>query len=443
MIGRAALALLALLFTLSAFASPQGDITAIVERYYKTDEPGAVVLAVHDGKVVFRDARGLADLELRTPLRPEMLLRIGSITKQFTAAAILKLAANGKLALGDPLSKYVPGFPDSVTLEHLLTHTAGVAEYTPMPEYRTQLRQEATVEEIVALIRAQPLEFVPGTQFKYTNSAYFLLGAAIEKITGETFAAHLKKSVLDPAGLTSTRLDSLTDIIPNRVRGYDRDANVLRNATLYSPSRAYAVGGLLSTVDDLRRWNERAIADPQLARAFSTYKLAEGKSTGYGYGWFLNELEGQRVIEHGGDIPGFSAHVLTIPEQKIFVAVLTNDAQRTPRPDFVATKIALVLAGKKYEPVALATPLSSDALDRLTGTYKSASGAERRVLREGNKLFIERVGGRRSEVIPSSATTFFYPDAFLSVEFTSDGVLVLRNRGTEIDRASKVTTTTP
>ncbi|HEX8251822.1 MAG TPA: serine hydrolase domain-containing protein [Thermoanaerobaculia bacterium] len=439
---RRALFLLSLLVCFAAHATPaeQADIRALLDRYYKADEPGAVVLAVRDGEVIVREPRGLADLELRTPLRPDMLLKVGSITKQFTAAAILKLAGENKLALSDPLSKYVSGFPDTLTIEQLLTHTSGVAEYTPIPEYRTNLRQEITTDAMVALVRAQPLEFTRGTQFKYTNSAYFLLGAAIEKITGESFGTYLKRAVLEPAGLTSTRMDSLTEIIPNRVRGYDRDAGVLRNATIYSPSRAYAVGGLLSTVDDLRRWNEQAIANPQLARAFTVHKLADGKSTGYGFGWFINELEGARVIEHGGDIPGFTAHVLHIPEKKVFVALLSNDAQHVPRPDFIATKIALVLLGAKYEPIAIS--LGADALDRVVGTYKSASGTERHVFREGTRLYIERVGGRKSEVLPSSATTFYYPDTFLSVELQGD-VLILRNRNTEIDRATRVTSSKP
>ena len=426
-------------FALGALGSPREDARAILDRYYKADEPGAVVLAVRDGETVLREARGLADVELRTPLRPDMLIKIGSISKQFTAAAVLKLASDGKLAVTDPLSKYVSGFPDTLTLEHLLTHTGGVAEYTAIPEYHAALRQDAAPEEIVTLIRAKPLEFAPGAQYKYTNSAYFLLGAAIEKAAGEPLASYVKKAVLDPAGLTSTRVDSLTEIIPNRARGYDRDAKGIRNATLYSPTRAFAVGGLLSTVDDLRRWNERVVADPLLTRALTAHTL-NGKSTGYGYGWFVNSLEGARVIEHGGDLPGFTAHVLTVPEQKVFVALLSNDAHHQPRADFIATKIALVLMGKKYEPVAIAADAA--ALDRVVGTYRSAAGAERRVFREGSKLYIERAGGRRSEVLPSGATTFFYPDSFLTAEIDGD-TLVLRNRSTEIDRATRVTERQP
>lgn len=398
-----------------------------LSRYYPADQPGAIVLATRDGKVVMSEAHGLADVELRTPLRTDMVMKLGSITKQFTAAAILQLAHDKKLALSDPLSKYVDGFPDTITIEHLLTHSAGVAEYTPIPEYAAALRQDAKPEEIIALIRARPLEFTPGTQFKYTNSAYFLLGAVIEKASGESYASYLKKAVLDPAGLRHTRLDSLTEIIPNRAKGYQREGDTLRNATVYSPTRAWSVGGLLSTVDDLRRWNEYAVANPLYQPAFTAHQ------NNYGYGWFISDLEGAKVIEHGGDIPGFSAHVLTIPEKKIFVAVLSNDAQHTPRPDFVATKIALDLLGKPYDPVAIS--LAADALEKFVGTYKSANGVERRVSREGTKLFIERVGGRRSEVVPMARDTFFYPDTFLSVQFDGN-TMILRNRGAEIDRAT-------
>lgn len=430
---RLTLLLLSLLLSFAcATARPPASPASILDRYYKADEPGAIVLAVRDGHVVMREGRGLADLELGTPLRTDMVMKLGSITKQFTAAAILTLADEGKLSLQDPLSQYVSGFDDAVKLEHLLTHTAGVAEYTPMPEYRAALRQDAAVEEIVALIRSKPLEFVPGAQFKYTNSAYYLLGAVVEKASGQPYASYLQNAVLKPAGLTQTRLDSLTEIIPNRAKGYDRDANGIRNATIYSPTRAYSVGGLLSTLDDLRRWNEHAVANPRLQAAFTR------QPSGYGYGWFINELEGAKVIEHGGDIPGFSAHVLTIPDRRIFVAVLSNDAQHTPRPDFVATKIALSLLGKPYEPVAIALP--AEALDAFTGIYKNAAGTKRQVTREGTKLFIERTGGRRSEIVPMSADTFFYPDTFMSVQFAREGeamVMVLRNREVEVDRATR------
>jgi D-alanyl-D-alanine carboxypeptidase len=413
---------LSLLLCLFASASVSSALLAQAEA----PAPGTVIFAVRDGETIVREATGFADVELRTPLRADMLFRTGSITKQFTAAAILKLAADGKLALADPLTKYVSGFPETITLEHLLTHTAGVFEYTRIPEYHAALRQEATVDEIVALIRAKPLEFEPGTKYAYTNSAYFLLGAVIENVTGESYASYLKKAVLDPAGLTQTRMDSLTEIIPNRARGYDRDANGVRNATIFSPSRAFSVGGLLSTVDDLKRWNEYAAAN--LQRAFTPSKLSS-----YGYGWFISDLEGARVIEHGGDIPGFTAHVLMIPEKKIFVAVWSNDAHRTPRPDFIATKLALQLLGKPYAPKAIALP--AEALQRFVGTYKSASGAERRVTLEGGKLFVARTGGRRSEIVPMSGDAFFYPDSFLSVQFLDGNVMVLRNRNTELDRA--------
>lgn len=430
---------LALSLLLAAAPSEQ-RIPQLLERHYPANEPGAVVLVEQDGKTLLRRAYGLADVELQTPLRPEHLLKVGSISKQFTSVAVLKLVHAGKLALDDKAAKHLPGFPHDVTIEQLLTHTSGVTEYTAIPEYHAALRQDATVDEIVGLIRARPLAFAPGTKYQYTNSAYFLLGAIVEKASGVTLSEFLRREVLEPQGLASTRVDALEEIIPNRARGYQRAGGKIRNATLYSPTRAFSVGWLLSTVDDLSKWN-RAPHDGKVlpaalrTRAFTSARLPDGTLTNYGLGWFVNMLEGARVIEHGGDIPGFSSHVLSIPEQKIFVAVLSNDAHHEPRAEFVATQIATFLLGKPWDPAAVA--LDDDALNAFTGTYRNAAGVERRVTREGTRLFIERVGGRKSEVFPLSKDTLFYAHAYMTVQFLPDGTMVLRSRGKEIDRATR------
>ncbi|HEX8410360.1 MAG TPA: serine hydrolase [Thermoanaerobaculia bacterium] len=421
-------------------AQPVERITQLLARYYPANEPGAVVLVERDGKTLLRTAYGLADVELQTALKPEHLMKVGSISKQFTAVAILKLAEAKKLSLEDKASKYLTDFPHDVTIEQLLTHTAGVAEYTAIPEYGAALRQDATVDEIVGLIRAKPLAFAPGTKYQYTNSAYFILGAIVEKASGTALAEFLRKEVLDPQGLAQTRVDTLQDIIPKRARGYQRAEGKIRNATMYSPTRAFSVGWLLSTVDDLSKWNRvlhggKVLPAPLLERALTSAKLADGTPTNYGLGWFLGELEGARVIEHGGDIPGFSSHVLSIPERKIFVAVLSNDAHHEPRPDFVATQIATLLLGKPWDPVAIS--LTDAELDAFTGTYRNAAGVERKVTRDGTRLFIERVGGRKSEVFPLSKDTLFYASSFMTAQFLPDGTMVLRNRGKEMDRAKK------
>ena len=430
----------ALALSLLLAATPAERIPQLLERYYPANEPGAVVLVEQEGKAIHRKAYGLADVELQTPLQPEHLLKVGSISKQFTSVAILKLVEAKKLSLDDKPAKFLADFPHDVTIEQLLTHTSGVAEYTAIPEYHAALRQDATVGEIVALIRAKPLAFPPGTKYQYTNSAYFLLGAIVEKVSGTTLAEFLRKEVLDPQGLSNTRVDVLQDIIPNRARGYERAAGKIRNATMYSPTRAFSVGWLLSTVDDLSKWNralhgDKVLPAPLLERAFTSAKLPDGTLTNYGLGWFVSELEGARVIEHGGDIPGFSSHVLSIPEKKIFIAVLSNDAHHDPRPDFVATQIATLLLGKPWDPVAIA--LTDAELEGFTGTYRNAAGVERKVSRDGTRLFIERVGGRRSEVFPLSKDTLFYAHSFMTAQFLPDGTLVLRNRGKEVDRAKK------
>jgi D-alanyl-D-alanine carboxypeptidase len=437
-LGSLVLVLLAACTTVAPPAQPPlaADLQHLLARYYPADRPGAAVLVVRDGQVLLRNGYGLADMELKTPIRPEMLFRIGSITKQFTAAAVLDLIEQKKLSLDTRIGSVLDGFSApaaAITVEQLLSHTSGIGEYTEVQEYRPQLRQDANPEDILDLIRQRPLEFSPGTRYRYTNTAYFILGAMVEKTTGIGLAQHLRYTVLDPHGLTNTRHDSLTEIIPNRVRGYERGPGGLRNATLYSPTRAYAIGDLLSNVDDLHRWNELVIGGKVLPASLQERALTPGQGN-YGFGWFINTLEGERVIEHGGDIPGFSAHVLTIPSRRIFVAVLSNDASHEPRADFVAAQLATFVLGKPYDPRPVT--VTDAELDALAGTYVNADGVERLVFRENAKFYIQPVGGRRSEVLPLGGNRFFYPNTFLTAEFR-DSVLILRHRGEEQDRATR------
>jgi D-alanyl-D-alanine carboxypeptidase len=177
----------------SAQAAGKTDLASYADRLftetYPADEPGAAVLIVHDGETVLRKGYGMANLELEVPIRPEMVFEIGSVTKQFTAAAILKLAEQGKLALEDDVRKHLPGYPThgkTITIEHLLTHTSGIPSYTGLPEWQARVREDLTVQQLVGIFQDKPLEFEPGERYSYNNSAYVLLGAVIEKLSGKS-----------------------------------------------------------------------------------------------------------------------------------------------------------------------------------------------------------------------------------------------------------------
>jgi CubicO group peptidase (beta-lactamase class C family) len=327
--------------TVGATADLGARIDAFVAPLFKSDQPGATVIATKNGKTVFRKAYGMADLRMQRALDPETPMRLGSVTKQFTAAAILLLAEQGKLSLSDDFRKYLPDFPDKghvITIEHLLTHTSGISSYTDRPGYAAGMTDELTIAQMVATFKDSPLLFAPAERFAYSNSGYFLLGAIIEKVSGMRYADFLSKQIFEPLDMRRTAYEGDDREPPGMARGYHRTGESFVPAPPLSMSQPFAAGALVSTVDDLARWDE-AITSGKLLRpamwrrAFTPYLLRDGSSTGYGYGWGMGVLKGHPSAAHGGGINGFSAFVLRLPDDKVYVAVLANSDSGLPSTD--------------------------------------------------------------------------------------------------------------
>jgi D-alanyl-D-alanine carboxypeptidase len=325
-------------------------IHALLSRHFRPNEPGAAVIVTMNGKPVFRNAYGMADMERGTPLRPEFALRVGSITKQFTAAAIMLLVQDGKLALTDDVASYLPAFSPQgrrVTIAHLLTHTSGIRNYTALPAFGTVIAKETGVDEGMAFFRAAAPEFQPGARFSYSNSNYFLLGAVIEKVSGMTYADFMQQRIFTPLQMHSTEIET-QESVPSPVAGYTHGRKGIARAPVYSMSWPYAAGALRTSVDDLARW-DRAISDGILLSRSAWDKtgadsiLNDGARTGYGYGWFRRKLAGSAALRHGGDIGGFSADLWRFPAEGLFVAVLANDDSHDPGADGIAEKIAKIM----------------------------------------------------------------------------------------------------
>lgn len=403
------------------------QIDALLADVYKPGEPGAAVLVKKQGKIILRKGYGMADLEMGLPMEPDMIFRLGSITKQFTAVAILVLAEQGRLSLEDDITKFLPDYPTqgkAITIEHLLTHTSGIKSYTDMPEWLPLQRKDMTVEDIIDLFKNQPMDFAPGERWKYNNSGYILLGAIIEKVSGKTYEDFLQKHIFAPLSMEHSYYGSASRIIPRRIPGYAKGNSGFENAPYLSMTQPYAAGSLLSSVDDLATWNEALLAGKlikreTLERAFRPYKLKDGTNTGYGYGWFNSDYQGHRFIEHGGGIHGFTTYALAVPEDQIYVALLTNSAIEGRNPEPLAFRTAALALGKPYkEPVAITLPEKD--LDPLVGVYLNAQNEERTITRQGAKIFSQRAGGGRSEILPSSQTEFFFTDDMARIEFTRD-----------------------
>jgi CubicO group peptidase (beta-lactamase class C family) len=395
--------LLGLALSLFASTAVAADTPALLDAIatssYPPGEPGAAVLVTKDGEVLLRKGYGLAELELSVPIEPDMVFRIGSVTKQFTAAAILLLEQQGKLSVQDDIRKHLPDYPTggrTIRIEHLLTHTSGIRSYTDMQAFWERMRDDLTVDELIATFRDEPLGFEPGEKYAYNNSGYVLLGAIIEKASGKSYEAFLRENIFEPLEMSRSYYGSASRIIPGRAQGYGGANGEFANAEYLSMTLPYAAGSLLSTVDDLAKWDRalygtKLLSGASLDKWWKPYRIASGESTHYGYGWSLSSYQGRQVIGHGGGINGFLCQVLRVPEERIFVAVLTNRNEEKADPDLVARKLAAAAIGKPLDdpkPVSVAT----SELEKLVGLYGSEDRARYLVTLASESLRLRRYG---------------------------------------------------
>lgn len=424
----ACLPFLALLHATSALADtpPLADqIDAALAPLFKADAPGATVIVTREGQPVFRKAYGLADVDKKVPMQPDMQLRLGSITKQFTAVAILMLAEQGKLSLQDDVTRFLPDYPSKgrrITIEQLLHHTAGLRNYTAMPGYWSIADQDMGVAQFIDYFKNEPQEFAPGERWSYSNSGYFLLGAIIEKVSGQRYADFIAQQIFEPLGMHDTAYEGHERSAKRRVEGhragffsgYSRAANI-------SMSLPYAAGALVSTVDDLARWNEAVAAGKLLKadswkQAFTPCTLPKEAKCTYGYGWMLGTLRGHKMIWHGGDIHGFNGEALRLPDDKLFVAVLGNGNRDLIDTDRVAFTAAAVAIGNPF-PTQKAITLAPEALDAFAGTYKFSDNTTRTMQRKGANLSYERPGRPMLLLKPYAPNAFFIEGSLTTVEF--------------------------
>jgi CubicO group peptidase (beta-lactamase class C family) len=404
------------------------EIDKVMNEIYKPGEPGAAIIVRRAGKTIFRKGYGLANLELGVKVEPDMAFRLGSITKQFTGTAILMLAEQGKLALQDEIGKYIPDFPTAggkVTIEHLLTHTSGIKSYTNMEEWLQMWRKDMTPAEIIAMSKDKPFEFAPGERWNYNNSGYVMLGAIIEKVSGKSYEAFIRENIFEPLGMKSSGYDRTERVIQRRVSGYQKDNDGFINAPFLSMTQPYAAGALYSSVDDLAIWNDAVFAGKLLKkewldRAFTPFRMTNGESTGYGCGWCISELRGHRSFEHGGGINGFTSYALALPDDGIYIALLTNSAIEGREPEPRAVRIAELVLGLpplERKPVMISTA----EMNALVGVYANQANEERTITREGEKLFSQRAGGAKHPILAASAVEFFFADTPTTIHFTKDG----------------------
>lgn len=419
---------------LAATPAPKADVArhaqALLEQIYPdAGAPGVVVLVARGDQVLFRGARGAASIELGVPLSPDQVFRLGSITKQFAAAGVLKLAEDGRLSLDDPLAKFVPGYPggDKVTVRMLLNHTSGIRSYTDMPGVMDgPIQKTVSTAQLIDTFKNEKPDFAAGEGWKYNNSGYVLVGAVIEAASGMPWHAWLKKSFFDPLGMKHTGYgDGAVAVIPGHVIGYTLVEEKWAVAKYLSMTQPHAAGALVSSVDDLLRWN-RALHEGRVLKADSYRQMITpvGKAVDqhYGFGISHESFRGTDMLQHGGGIFGFSTFLLYLPAEDLTVAVLYNaDSGRPPGigTDTLARMLAAQAIGKPY-PRKKAIAVDAAALKEYEGVYRMDKDTARVVRVVDGKLASQRTGSQPYFLIPVARDTFLFEEGFSRVVFERD-----------------------
>ena len=333
-------------------ANPWAPLTKTLEAEYPANGPGAYAIVAQGDHILFSHGFGLAELEHNIPFTETSVVRIASLTKQFTAIAVLRLVQEHKLHLDVRLERLLPDCPIAwrpITIRELLDQTTGLSDDLS-PLYKN-ITTDLTVDQILALYKDRPLDWMPGMKWRYSNLNYWILGKIIETVSRESYAEFVSKHVLTK-DMTSTRYGSHDVIIPGRAHGYETDPKMgWVNARYFSPTLGYAAGGFLSTPAEMAHWyaalGRGAIIPPKLLMlALTEEKTTDGKPTGYGLGWYVSEQEGLKIAHHGGSTLGFQSSVYWIPSCGLFVGVFKNTNDERGEPDADARALLNVtLAG--------------------------------------------------------------------------------------------------
>lgn len=378
------------------------SIDAIAQQALKEGPIAGLSIAVARGpRLILAKGYGYADLENDVPATAETVYRIGSITKQFTAVLIMQLVEAGKLSLDDPLTRFLPDYPTHghrITIHHLLNHTSGIKSYTGLgPKlWQTTFRLDLSHQELIDLFKNEPLDFPPGQGYAYNNSAYYLLGVIIEKVTGMNYADVVEKRIFGPLGMSGSHYCRQRPLIKHRARGYQVMKGTLVNAPPISMRIPGAAGGLCSTVLDLVKWQRALIEHRLIGRAsyerlITPTRLADGVKVSYGFGLAMTELGGHRRIGHGGSVNGFTGVTWYYPDDDLTTVVLTNTGGSRVTPAQIEERIARAILNLP-EPEIKDIALSSEERRRYVGTY--AVGSQRiTVSDEGGKLVLKQGPG--------------------------------------------------
>ncbi len=393
------------------------------------------VLVARDKEVIFSKGYGFADLEWDVANSPGTKFRLGSVTKQFTAASILLLEERGKLSVNDPVKKYMPDAPaawDQITIMHLLTHTSGIPNFTSFPDYPKLEPFAATPEQLVGRFRDKALEFEPGSKWNYSNSGFVLLTYLIEKIAGASYETFVRENIFTPLGMKDSGVDSNSAVIHRRASGYVYSKDHFENAGFIHMSIPQGAGALYSTTEDLLKW-EQGLFGGKLLKPASLEKMMTPFKSDYAFGLQVTTTGGHKRIEHGGGIEGFNTYLTYYPDDKLTVVVLSNVNGNAPGE--IAGKLAALAHGEaiKLPGERKEITLDTKTLSRYVGAYQMTNGPAMLVGLERNQLSAKLGNQQPLAIFPESETMFFLKEVDAQIEFAADASkLTLHQNGRDM-----------
>ena len=401
------------------------------------------ILIARNGTVVASKGYGMANFELDVPNTPQTKFRLGSITKPFTAMAIMLLQERGKLSDQDSICKYLPECPapwQAITLRHLLSHTSGLAKHDTAGTYLKTAMLPMTLPQLIDSFKNKPADFKPGEKLDYNNNGYILLGYVIEKVSGQSYEAFVSDNIFKPLKMMDSGYDNHDPIIKHRAAGYRRDGATLLNAAYIDQSQPFSAGALYSTTEDLLRLDQ-ALYDNKFLSQKSLDAMFAPVIGNYGYGWFVNKQFNRRAISHPGGVPGSAAMITRYPEEKLLIVVLSN--LQDSRIIRASNDLGAIVLGEKYElpKVRTAVKIGAKMLEPYAGDYEDRPGRVTRILVANGTLKLQLAANAIGQFDPiqmsaESETAFFDPLNDTQVVFVKDAggqvtEMILRINGRE------------
>ncbi|MBP2615940.1 serine hydrolase [Chryseobacterium jejuense] len=432
------LALLCSIFMLSIFCSPlkaqtetnistidqekkKQEIDSIIRAYTAINKFNGTALIHYQNKIIFEKSYGWQNAEKKILNQNESAYQIASLTKSFTALMIIKLSEEGKLSVHDPILKYIPDYPrgNEITIEHLLTHSSGIYEVLQNKEYFSLLHtgKSITKDKELSFFKKEPLAFEPGTQFSYTNSGYILLGIIIEKITGLSYEDAIRKNILNPLNMTHTGFNYLALKSQYKTVPYSYISNTRQEKTeVWNSTLTGPAGQIYSTTEDLYNYY-KGLRDYKIVSKETFKKAATPYLSGYGYGWFIDDLYGKKLINHGGNIEGSTSYFAMLPEEDLSIILLNNITSK--KLEKAGNTILAALLDQTYtlpQPKKEVT-LSTDLLKKYAGNYKLADDSIIHILYENGQLFIQNTTTPKVRMLAEKEDVFFLQDDDSEISF--------------------------